>query len=198
MKLLNEGLTDAQRVNCVIQAAIDHYPRLAAFRFSLQQPDTDERFLPDQTARHTRQNSASANASTPASVLAFHADVGHRFEDYVQARIGAGKSSPPTLLRWVWENGHTSPCRMLLLFNLATCHHSLQGTGSVEEELKAAASLLGEAWNHVCPAGELTGMTFFRVERTRPEAFGGQYAALREATSQLAFPVATTHSGLMG
>lgn len=198
MERINEKLTDAQLIHRELQSAIDHYPRLAAFRFSLQQPEPDERFLTEEIARYTRQHPVSANAWSPASVLAFHADVGHRFDDYVQARTAAGKPSPPTLLRWVWETGHALPCRMLLLFNLATCHHPRQGTGSVEEELKAAASLLSEAWNDVCPSGELTGMTFFRVERTRSEVFGGQYAALREAASQLAFPVATTRSGQMG
>lgn len=39
MKLFNEGLTDVQRINRRLQAAIDHYPQLAAFRFSLQQPN---------------------------------------------------------------------------------------------------------------------------------------------------------------
>lgn len=36
MKLLNKELTDAQRINPVLQAATDHYPRLLVFQLNLE------------------------------------------------------------------------------------------------------------------------------------------------------------------
>lgn len=104
MKLLNKELTDAQRINHVLQAAIDHYPRLAAFKFSLQGANTDALFLPDKTTQHILNHPARSDIGAPASVLSFHAAVGHRLGNHVLTRIAAGKTSPPTLLRWVWGN----------------------------------------------------------------------------------------------
>lgn len=131
-------------------------------------------------------------------MLSFHAGVGHRFSNPVLARIAAGKPSPPTLLRWVWKTGNALSCRMLLLFNLATCHHLRQdGTGSVEEELQAVASLLNEAQNAVWTESELAGAKFFLIERTRPEVFAVQYVALRKAMSPWVFPISTPRSGLI-
>ncbi|WP_337049196.1 hypothetical protein [Serratia fonticola] len=48
MERLNEKLTDAQLIHRELQSAIDHYPRLAAFRFSLRQPDVDALLLPEE------------------------------------------------------------------------------------------------------------------------------------------------------
>lgn len=123
MKLLNEELPDAQRIKRVLQTAIDHYPRLAAFQFSLPQAAVDAMFLKEETARYIRYHPARAYTEGPASLLAFQADVEHRFCDHALARIAAGNPSPPTLLCWMWETGNALPCQMLLLFNLATFHH---------------------------------------------------------------------------
>ncbi|HHH2114906.1 TPA: hypothetical protein ACPZUT_000236 [Yersinia enterocolitica] len=106
MKLLNEELTDAQRINHVLQAAIDHYPRLVAFQLNLQGANTDALSLPEETARDIRNHPAGAYTEGPTRALAFQADVEHRFGDHALARMTAGKPSPPTLLRWMWETGN--------------------------------------------------------------------------------------------
>lgn len=106
MKLLNEELTDAQRINHVLQAAFDHYPRLVAFQLNLQGANTGALSLPEATARHIRNHPAGAYTEEPARVLTFQADVEHRFGDHVLARMAAGKPSPPTLPRWMWETGN--------------------------------------------------------------------------------------------
>jgi len=69
MKLFDEDLTDAQRVNCVLQAAIDHFPRFTVFLFSLQQSNADGLLLMGETARHTQHHPVSAD-----SCLVCHAD----------------------------------------------------------------------------------------------------------------------------
>lgn len=42
---------------------------------------------------------------------------------------------------------------------------------------------MSEAWNDVCPAGELAGMKFFLIDRTHPKVFDLQYTALRDAAT---------------
>lgn len=193
MTLFNEeALTDAQRMNRVLRAASDHYPRMVALQFGLQQSGTD--FSPVETAPGLRQSSVSAEER----VQIFQTEVRHHFNLHLQTRMAAGKLSPPTLLRWIWERNGALPCRMMLLFNLSTCHHPRQETATCEAALNAVASLLRETWHDTCPDGELTGMKFFLVERTSPELSDGQYAVLQKAMRQLVCPISTASCDLAG
>lgn len=168
----------------LLQAAVDHYPRLAAFRFTLQSPGTcrfpTERFAP----------ASRADGEALARITLFRTEVRRCLGEYVLTRITAGLASPPTLLRWVWEAG-ALPCQMVLLFNLSTCNSPRCGAGFCEEELNAVSSLLRETWSDICQGGILCGITGLRVELNRPERFDGQHAVLWEAMLQRALPVST-------
>lgn len=64
--------------------------------------------------------------------------------DYSKMRIEAGKPSPPTLLRWLWEEQNTSTCRMMMLFNLAICSHPRHDSSS-DEGIQEVMTLLSAA-----------------------------------------------------
>lgn len=161
-------------IRATLQQATDHYPQLAALGFTLQHANP-----------HSQQNRAQ--------LLRFHAETYCRTGEYIQARLSTGKPSQPTLLRWLWEERNTSACRVMLLFNLATCHHP-RHDASPDEGMQAIMSLLTAAWSEVDPGGMLTEMVEYRAERDKPVAFGKHYASLRKAALRMTSPVAFARS----
>ncbi|MCE7545741.1 inovirus-type Gp2 protein [Klebsiella michiganensis] len=157
-----------------LQQATDHYPRLAALGFTLQHANP-----------HSQQNRAQ--------LLRFHAETYRRTGEYIQARLSTGKPSQPTLLRWLWEERNTSACRVMLLFNLATCYHPRHDM-SPAEGIQVMTSLLRAAWSEVESDGMLTGIIEYQAERTKPAVFGKHYASLREAALRMTSPVAFSRS----
>ncbi|WP_447870018.1 hypothetical protein [Serratia fonticola] len=81
----------------LLQAAMGHYPRLAAFRFSLQNTSSDY-FLAESVVPALR-----AEVDIPDQVALFQTEVRHRFGVYALTRFTAGASTPLTLLKWVWR-----------------------------------------------------------------------------------------------
>jgi len=174
----NTGSNNVMFIRSVLQQATDHYPRLAALGFTVQEGNTCFR----DKVRHDS-----------AQLLRFHAETYCRINDYSKKRIEVGKSSQPTLLRWLWEEQNTPTCRMMLLFNLAICSHP-RHESSVTDEMQEVMSLLAAAWREVEPDGVLTEIKVYQVERTMPAAFDKRYAELRDAALQIASPVAFARS----
>lgn len=170
--------TDVVLIRTTLQQATDHYPRLAALGFTLQ---------------HANSHPGGDMQQNRAQLLRFHAETYCRIGEYAKMRTNSGKLSQPTLLRWLWEEKHTSTYRMILLFNLGVCYHPLHDV-SPDEGVQAIISLLTTAWGEVEPGGMLTEMVEFRAERTKPVAFGKHYSALREAALRMASPVAFARS----
>lgn len=69
-------------IRMFLQQAIDHYPRLAAFSFTLGLPYRE------------------SVADYRSLILRFHTEVWQRIGEYSWQRQQARKNSPPTLLRW--------------------------------------------------------------------------------------------------
>ena len=170
--------TDVVLIRTTLQQATDHYPRLAALGFTLQ---------------HANSHPGGDMQQNRGQLLRFHAETYCRIGEYAKARINTGKPSQPTLLRWLWEEKHTSACRMILLFNLAVCYHPLHDV-LPGEGMQAMISLLMASWREVEPGGMLTEMAEYRAERTKPAAFGKHYAFLREAALRMDSPVAFARS----
>lgn len=82
---------------------------------------------------------------------------------------------------------------MLLLFNLAVCHHP-RHDASPEAGLQSIASLLEAAWGASGTTDRLSDIIVFSAERTSPGAFERQLAVLREAALQMASPMMTARS----
>ncbi len=133
----NSNGNNVMLIRRVLQQATDHYPRLAALGFTLQ---------------YANCNSCDNVRQDNAQVLRFHAEAYCRIGEYSKIRIEAGKPSPPTLLRWLWEAENTSTCRIMMLFNLGVCshpRHDPSATGGIQEVM----SLLVAAWREVEPTG---------------------------------------------
>jgi hypothetical protein len=73
-------------IRMFLQQAVDHYPRLAAFSFTLVLPYRDNM------------------ADYRALILRFHTEVWQRIGEYSWQCQQAHQSSPPTLLRWIWAS----------------------------------------------------------------------------------------------
>ncbi|MCE0814109.1 hypothetical protein [Buttiauxella sp. S04-F03] len=170
--------TDVVLIRTTLQQATDDYPRLAALGFTLQ---------------HANSHPGGDMQQNRAQLLRFHAETYCRIGEYAKARTNSGKLSPPTLLRWLWEEKHTSTCRMIMLFNLGVCC-SLRHDVSPDEEIQAMISLLMAAWRDVEPGGKQVEMTEYRAERTKPVGFGKHYSALWEAALRMASPVVYARS----
>lgn len=74
-------------------------------------------------------------------ILRFHTDVWQLMGEYSWQRQQARQSSPPTLLRWVWESASAPQCRMVLLLNLDTL-----GKAHDESAQQAISEMLRDAW----------------------------------------------------
>ena len=172
------GSTNVILSRSVLRQATDHYPRLAALGFTLQQ-------INNYSCDNIRQDNAQ--------MLRFHAEAYCRIGEYSKMRIEMCKPSQPTLLRWLWETGSTPTCRMMMLFNLGVCSHPRHDS-SATDGIQEVMSLLVAAWSEVEPDGELTEIKAHRVERTKPAAFDKRYAELRDAILQMAPPVAFAKS----
>ena len=91
--------SDAVSTRAFLQQAVDHYPRLAAFSFTLKLP-----YL--ETLNEYR-----------SLILRFHTEAAFSYRSMAAL---ARQSSPPTILRWMWESVSAPECKMLLLMNLDT------------------------------------------------------------------------------
>lgn len=174
----NSGGNDVMLIRGVLKQATDHYPQLAALGFTVQESST---CFCDKV-RHDS-----------AQLLRFHAETYCIISDYSKKRIEAGKPSQPTLLRWLWEAGSISTCRMMMLFNQAVCSHPRHDSSAMDG-IQEVMSLLVAAWREVEPGGELTEIKAHRAERTMPAAFDKRYAELRDAALQITSPVAFAKS----
>ncbi|MFZ4168725.1 hypothetical protein ACEV60_08680 [Enterobacter ludwigii] len=103
-------------------AAIDHYPQLAVFRFSLRQLDADTLFLPAE------------------SVLKFVYTFQRMTNEFIDMRHCEGKAEPPTILWVLWGINTPHDLQMLLLLNLSSF-----GGGSWQEQPEAVLALIRQA-----------------------------------------------------
>lgn len=170
------NLTDTINTHVFLQQAVDHYPRLAAFSFTAQLPHSDT--MPDKQALITR----------------FHTEVGQRIGEYSRQRQQERRSSPPTLLRWVWESASTSQCRMVLLLNLDTL-----GTSRDEHTQQAMNDMLKEAWLTVTGVERncVTNITPIILNRSGRGTFIAPFNHLKAQVQAMGQAVATARTGVI-
>lgn len=173
------NIADAANVRAFLQQAVDHYPRLAAFSFTLGLPyraiPTDYRSL----------------------ILRFHTEVWQSIGEYSWERQQERRSSPPTVLRWVWEPASSAQCKMVLLLNLDTLGTSGH-TGLAESAQQAISEMLSEAWLTVTGM-ERNGVTSIMpiiLNRTGRGTFTAPFNQLRTLVQAMEVPVATARTGL--
>ncbi|EHX7633909.1 inovirus-type Gp2 protein [Salmonella enterica] len=166
---------DAVSTRAFLQQAVDHYPRLAAFSFTLKLP-----------YRETLSEYRSL-------ILHFHTEVWQRTGEYSRQRQQARQSSPPTILRWMWESVSAPECKMVLLINLDTL-------GALRDEVvqQEMSGILREAWCEVMHAdSNVTSMASFVISRTGKFLFSRSFSQLQTKVNEMASLVMTARTGVV-
>lgn len=166
---------DAVSTRAFLQQAVDHYPRLAAFSFTLKLP-----------YRETMSEYRSF-------ILRFHTEVWQRTGEYSRQRQQARQSSPPTILRWMWESVSAPECKMVLLMNLDTL-------GALRDEVvqQEMSGLLREAWCTVIHAdNNVANMLSFTISRTDGCSFTLPFSQLQARANEMVSPVMTARTAVV-
>lgn len=124
------GEDDVTTLRAFLQQAVYHYPRLAAFSFTLEWPY-------HQTMDDYR-----------SLTLRFHTEIWQRIGEYLGRCSLAHRHSPPTVLRWLWEAAGMTESRMVLLMNLVTLG-TVRNTSLIDNVLQEMCALLNDAWQAV-------------------------------------------------
>lgn len=145
-----------------LQQAVDHYPRLVAFSFTLVFPHYD------------------TMADYSSLILRFHTEVWQRTGEYSRERQQERRHSPPTLLRWLREAVSAPECRMVLLLNLDTLG-AARNAQCVENALQAISVAIADAWQTVTGVDHngITNMTLLIINRAVRGAFTTPFNQLK-------------------
>lgn len=163
-----------------LQQAVDHYPRLAAFSFSLVLPHHD------------------TMAEYRSLILRFHTEVWQRTGAYSQARQQERKNSPPTVLRWIWEAASAPECKMVLLLNLETLG-AARHSPLIENVQQTMSEILNDAWQAVTGDAHdaITSIMPIIVNRSERGVFVMPFNQLNALVQAMAVPVATARTGVI-
>lgn len=146
---------DAVSTRAFLQQAVDHYPRLAAFSFTLALPYRE------------------AMSEYRSLILRFHSEVWQRTGEYSRQRQQARHRSLPTLLRWIWETAQRTGVQ-----NGAAAQSRYAGYRAKPATDRQCASglnaIIADAWQKVtgtaCTDG-VTSMTQIIINRVAQGVF---------------------------
>ncbi|MFZ4171379.1 DUF3296 domain-containing protein [Enterobacter ludwigii] len=169
--------TDAANTRVFLQQAVDHYPRLAAFSFTLGLPYRE------------------SMADYRSLFLRFHTEVWQRTGAYSRERQQARHNSPPTILRWIWESASAPECKMVLLMNLDTL-----GRTRDESAMQAISEMLRETWLTVTDSEHhgVTNITPIIINRSVRGTFTVPFNQLTAQVQVMSAPLATARTGIVG
>nr|WP_283246952.1 inovirus-type Gp2 protein [Serratia marcescens] len=164
-----------------MQQAVDHYPRLVVFSFTLALP-----------YRETMTDYRSL-------ILRFHTEVWQRIGEYSRERQQERRHSPPTILRWLWESVSVPECRMVLLMNLDTLGVE-RNTQIIESFQQMMSKIIGDAWQTMTGLDHngITNMTAMIINRADRGAFTTPFNQLKAQVQTMQAPVATARTGIAG
>nr|WP_240132926.1 DUF3296 domain-containing protein [Enterobacter hormaechei] len=162
-----------------MQQAVDHYPRLAAFSFTLKLPYRE------------------AMSEHRSLILRFHTEVWQRTGEYSRQRQQARRHSPPTILRWVWESVSAPECKMVLLMNPDTLG-GVRNTPPEGTALQEMYAIIGNAWQTVTGTDScVTRMASFIISRTGRGAFAQPFSLLQTRVNEMVSPVMMARTGVV-
>lgn len=168
---------DVTNIRAFLQQAVNHYPRLVAFCITLALP---HRAIPS----HYR-----------ALILRFYTEVWQRIGEYSWQRQQARRSSPPTLLRWIWASTSAPECRVVLLMNLDTL-------GAVRDEgaLRDISEIIRKAWLTVTGTDRngVTNIMPIILNRSGRGTFTTPFNQLSAQVKSMVEPLATARTGVTG
>lgn len=166
---------DAVNTRAFLQQAVDHYPRLAAFSFTLVLAYSE------------------TLADYHALILHFHTEVWQRTGEYSRQCQQARRPSAPTVLRWMWESVSAPECKMLLLMNLNTL-----GFWRDEVVQQEMSGILREAWRTVTGTdSNVTRMASFIISRTGRCSFSQPFSQLQARVNEMVSPVMAARTGVV-
>ncbi|MCU6244104.1 DUF3296 domain-containing protein [Enterobacter asburiae] len=173
--------TDAANTRIFLQRAVDHYPRLVAFSFTLVLP-----------YRETMTEYRSL-------ILRFHTEVWQRIGEYSWKRQQERRHSPPTLLRWLWEAVSAPECKMVLLMNLDTLGVE-RNTHFIESVQQTMSEILNDTWQTVTGVDHdaITSITPIIVNRAGYGTFTTPFNQLTAQVQMMLAPVVTARTGVTG
>lgn len=173
------GSADAVSTRAFLQQAVDHYPRLAVFSFTLKLP-----------YRETLNDYRSL-------ILRFHTEVWQRTGKYSRQRQQARRLSPPTVLRWLWEAVSEPECGMIMLMNLDTMA-AVSNTPLMESVLQEMYTIFGDAWRTVAGTdSSVASMSSFIINRSNGGECTHPLSLLQTRVNEMVSPVMTTRTGVV-
>ncbi|HIH5817196.1 TPA: hypothetical protein ACYRQN_004210 [Escherichia coli] len=166
MQITEALLAEPGDIRRFVQQAVDHWPHLLAFRFTL------------------RSAEGSINGQ---QIQVFCTSFYRQVHERITESNHMLSPSSPVVLRWLREQhgGATIRCLLLLSQDLF-CHPRASAT--VDEECSQRVDLLQQTWRVISADGQC------RVERCFQAARGdtsGQYIALKTVALSLGLPVVT-------
>ncbi|MBS3892775.1 YagK/YfjJ domain-containing protein [Serratia marcescens] len=173
---VSDNLADTINTRFFLQQAVDHYPRLAAFSFTLVLPYRE------------------SMADHRSLILRFHTEVWQRIGEYSRERQQERHNSPPTILRWMWESASAPSCRMVLLLNLDTL-----GKAHDESAQQAISEMLWDAWLTVTGAERngVTNITPVILNRVGRGVFTTPFNQLTAQVKAMTVPVTLARTGVI-
>nr|WP_097408648.1 hypothetical protein [Escherichia coli] len=166
MQITEALLSAPGEIRRFVQQAVDHWPNLLAFHFTL--------------------HSAEGNINGQ-QINAFRTS----FYERITERNHTASPSSPVVLRWLREQhgGATIRC-LLLLSQTSICHPRVSAT--VDEECSQRVDLLQQTWRVISADGQCRVERCFQAARGDTS---GQYIALKTVALSLGLPVviAITH-----
>ena len=157
MQITKALLSEPEEIRRFVQQAVDHWPHLLAFHFTL--------------------HSAEGNINGQ-QIHAFCTS----FYERITERNHTTSPSSPVVLRWLREQhgGATMRCLLLLSQASSICHPRASVT--VDEACSQVVDLLQQAWPVISAGGQSRVERCFRV--VRPDT-SEQYIALKTAVQSL-------------
>ncbi|EHQ8963597.1 hypothetical protein KI085_000897 [Escherichia coli] len=166
MQITEALLSEPGEIRRFVQQAVDHWPRLLAFHFTL--------------------HSAEGNINGQ-QIHAFCTSFYRQVHERITERNHTASPSSPVVLRWLREQHGGATIRCLLLFSQELfCHPRASVT--VDEECSQVVDLLQQSWQVISAGGQCRVEKRFQVARGDTS---GQYVALKTVALSLGLPVVT-------
>ncbi|NUL88296.1 hypothetical protein GJ617_24860 [Escherichia coli] len=163
MQITEALLAEPGDIRRFIQQAVDHWPNLLAFHFTLY----------------------SAEGIYGQQIQTFCSSFHRRVHERITEHNHTVSPSAPVVLRWLREQhgGATIRC-LLLLSQTSICHPRASAT--VDEQCSQVVDLLQQTWGEISAGGQCRVERCYQVAR---DDTSGQYVALKTAALSFALPV---------
>ncbi|WP_407907696.1 DUF3296 domain-containing protein [Escherichia coli] len=177
--IVSGNSTDTTNTRAFLQQAVDYYPRLAAFCFTLALPYRE------------------SMADYRSLILRFHTEVWQRIGEYSWQRQQARRYLPSTLLRWLWEAARAPACRMVLLMNFDTLV-AVRKPPLMDSVLQEMYAVIRDAWRTVTDAdNRVVSMSSSIISRTDRCSFTRPFSLLQTKVNEMVSPVMTARTAVV-